>query len=641
MRYFETVKQDGFARLLKKSRDKTILSPGLINVTGEEFTQADKYTSFHPYPCDTSFFLSREQLMPLTFSNQLEIQYSTSSDTHDGILFIPFNPLVPVHSNYKVELKDAYIQYLNDIESLNEKRIGLSFPILLADDTALLHKVRDLNPSIIALNEVDRLILRSQRLLIGKLVTLIQELRAPDIAFYAPGNIRPEFFPVLVYLGIDFFDTSSAIIAAGKDIWFTNSGYSKQQVSCLCYACLNNRPLKEHNLLILHQKIVSIRDNLSNDSFRDFVEKEAYNSPSTMTLLKNIDQEESQIILQYIALSKSKRMDCIGQESLHRPEIKIFQEKVNKRYQPYPPTELVVILPCSSKKPYYLSKSHREFIRAIQAGARNYKSSVEELILTSPLGLVPRSLDMTFPAAHYDIPVTGKWSEEEVKLAEDQLYTAIIKYNPRIPIIVHVPHEYYEIIDRVEEKLISEYMLIRTSVKHPTAPESLKTLSGAIESYFGEMVSEPEPTPHRFFDWKRISAVADYQWGLGVGQKLLNEATFIKGKFPRVLNLFQNKKHLANFHPFEGKLTLSLDGAEIIKNEVKDYFVYFDGDKLKGSSLFCVGITKASDKIRPNDEIFVINENGELIATGEAILPGKEMVKAQNGAAVRLRNRAK
>ena len=37
----------------------------------------------------------------------------------------------------------------------------------------------------------------------------------------------------------------------------------------------------------------------------------------------------------------------------------------------------------------------------------------------------------------------------------------------------------------------------------------------------------------------------------------------------------------------------------------------------------------------------LLDENGELIATGEAILPGKEMIKSQNGAAVRIRNRAK
>ena len=48
-----------------------------------------------------------------------------------------------------------------------------------------------------------------------------------------------------------------------------------------------------------------------------------------------------------------------------------------------PRCDVAVLLPCSARKPYSLSQSHRRFQMAV--GDRAH-----ELIVTSPLGLVPR-----------------------------------------------------------------------------------------------------------------------------------------------------------------------------------------------------------------------------------------------------------
>jgi archaeosine synthase len=37
-------------------------------------------------------------------------------------------------------------------------------------------------------------------------------------------------------------------------------------------------------------------------------------------------------------------------------------------------------------------------------------------MVTAPLGLVPRELEDLWPAAHYDIPVTGDWDEDELNI---------------------------------------------------------------------------------------------------------------------------------------------------------------------------------------------------------------------------------
>ena len=37
------------------------------------------------------------------------------------------------------------------------------------------------------------------------------------------------------------------------------------------------------------------------------------------------------------------------------------------------------------------------------------------------LGLVPRSLEDFWPAAHYDIPVTGDWDSDEITMIHDMV----------------------------------------------------------------------------------------------------------------------------------------------------------------------------------------------------------------------------
>lgn len=84
-------------------------------------------------------------------------------------------------------------------------------------------------------------------------------------------------------------------------------------------------------------------------------------------------------------------------------------------YEPY--SNIIVLLPCSSKKPYSISQSHQKFIKAIKSA----KVVVEEVILTSPYGLVPRALERL---VNYDIPVTGEWSFEEIELINNCLKTS-------------------------------------------------------------------------------------------------------------------------------------------------------------------------------------------------------------------------
>ncbi|MGB2372417.1 MAG: DUF5591 domain-containing protein, partial [Poseidonia sp.] len=86
---------------------------------------------------------------------------------------------------------------------------------------------------------------------------------------------------------------------------------------------------------------------------------------------------------------------------------------------PAPVRNVMILLPCSARKPYRLSKSHSQFLRAIAS------TGCHEVMMTSPLGLVPRDLEDVWPAANYDVPVTGDWSSDELGRVRNMLTSLV------------------------------------------------------------------------------------------------------------------------------------------------------------------------------------------------------------------------
>ncbi|GAI86743.1 unnamed protein product, partial [marine sediment metagenome] len=108
-------------------------------------------------------------------------------------------------------------------------------------------------------------------------------------------------------------------------------------------------------------------------------------------------------------------------------------ERLLKRFTPESWTKLIIILPCSAKKPYSESKSHKKFHSIIRK-FRDFPD-FQEIILTSPLGAIPRQLENIYPVNSYDISVTGDWDNEEITIASNMLIKLLEKYDKDIPIL--------------------------------------------------------------------------------------------------------------------------------------------------------------------------------------------------------------
>jgi uncharacterized protein with predicted RNA binding PUA domain len=57
----------------------------------------------------------------------------------------------------------------------------------------------------------------------------------------------------------------------------------------------------------------------------------------------------------------------------------------------------------------------------------------------------------------------------------------------------------------------------------------------------------------------------------------------------------------------------------------------------KGGDVFAKHIVNAADTIRPSDEVIVINESGELLGVGSALLSANDMKNFKRGVAIRVR----
>jgi archaeosine synthase len=251
------------------------------------------------------------------------------------------------------------------------------------------------------------------------------------------------------------------------------------------------------------------------------------------------------------------------------------------------------------------------------------------------LGVVPRELEYTFPAAHYDIPVTGEWSRKEEENLKEDLRHFIMKCSESIKLVGYVKGAEKRILQQVGYDLHREIHFIDSKGTSLTSKESLKNFKGLLLQNL-KTLQRRDFHPNLQF----LRAIADYQFGKGVGIKLIPDDVKILGRRELGLRIRHKNNHYLTFRPSVGLLTLSIESAKKIHGYAENIVIY-DGIEIQGSTLFTNAISKASLNIRINDEVIVINKQDEVLAVGQACLPGELLMKMNRGAGVKLRKKVK
>ncbi|MEM4679171.1 MAG: DUF5591 domain-containing protein, partial [Candidatus Jordarchaeales archaeon] len=377
-----------------------------------------------------------------------------------------------------------------------------------------------------------------------------------------------------------------------------------------------------HNILSALNLLRKASFLIKQSRLREGVEEACHYLPELAAILRISDKTAYSMLEKYTPVSGKGKVYCIGPESYNRPSISRFRSRVAARYTPPKNVTLVLLLPCSARKPYSRSPSHRLFRKIItESGVKG----VCEGIVTSPLGLVPRELEEVYPAAHYDVPVTGDWDQEEIRITAECIANYLNKFPDDCPVVAHLDGGYLQACKKAGE--LAGRDIIYTEVEGDlTSSSSLSSLK-KILSRFSQNQGEIDYLKEVF------KKTADYQFGLGAGEMLLSESAMVKTGQEKLL--YEKGILLASISPSTGFIVPTLEGGKRLAHF--SHWVIFKGEYVKGSSVMVPGVEDADPQIRPGDIVFVVSSSKELIGIGEAVLNGEEMLKLSRGVAVKLK----
>jgi uncharacterized protein with predicted RNA binding PUA domain len=145
---------------------------------------------------------------------------------------------------------------------------------------------------------------------------------------------------------------------------------------------------------------------------------------------------------------------------------------------------------------------------------------------------------------------------------------------------------------------------------------------------------------------RRIKSIADYQFGLGSGDKLFPDEVEIQyspstGRI-RYVNL--NGERIATLRPTDSLFSLSVKAAaELAKNSpgahcyvtVRQDIAKFVAD---GGDVFAAHVVAVDEEVHAKDEVIIKDEQGNVLAVGRAFLSAAEMQAFKTGVAVKVRH---
>jgi len=457
-------------------------------------------------------------------------------------------------------------------------------------------------------------------------IVRVRKAIPPDAALVVSGVATPANVATLAYAGVDLVDPDRAVIRGTQGRYLTTEGHhfleDLDELPCVCPACQQPRSefdrtdCARHNVNALAAALRVVRRRIRDGRLRDYVEGQARHEQRCTAVFRRLDQQYG-YLEQRTPILRNAELTAATGDTIRRVEIQRFAQRVTERYHCRFDNPLVLV-PCSAAKPYSDSQSHRQFHEAIQWRAHTVS-------MTSPIGVVPQELELTYPAQHYDSVVTGQWSETEIEFVASVLerYLRATDY-PRI--VAHVPEEYRPICERVERALDLSFEY--TVTDHPTTSESLSTLDDTLA---GELKYGKRERQHN-----TIRSIADYQFGPGAGDDLF-ETFEVRGSYPGLqAHDRDDGTQLATIVRPYGVLSLTLAGARRwLDSDVPVNHVEID-DFVPHGSVLAPGVVDADDGIRVGDEVLI--EGPSALAVGRAQMSGPEMSRSSRGIASQVRH---
>jgi archaeosine synthase len=516
---------------------------------------------------------------------------------------------------------------------------GLSIPPDFAVPPSIEHKIpSDREPSLfevitsadgVAGSEAEGFVLGGAASLLSEprmFAELLAKLRTaigPNRVLYAPGIALPSNLAILTYCGIDVVDSIAVLFEAARGKWLGPDGSQPLnelgRPPCRCAACLSSvgrDSLIEHNETSLWEEMELVRGCIRSGDLRELAERRAVNDPWNTAVLRHMDLRHYDFQEPHYPVA-GKSIKAYSHASLTRPDIVRFRRRIKERHTRPPSARVLLLLPCSARKPYSLSRSHRLFGEALMSCGNPW--AVHEVIVTSPLGIVPRELELAYPAAHYDIPVTGDWSLDEAAVVKEDL-RHLLANNAYDSIVAHLDIEK----PFVEDALVEARFTCNGRATDSTALESLSTaLREAVEG-----IPRVRREERHMED---MTVLARFQFGPG-GEDLVRGAE-LRGRYPDI-KIVRGGVQLAMLTE-RGLLSLTIDGGRVLSE--RSILCIETDDFYPQGSVFAIGVEDASVDIRIGDDV-VVRHHDDVRAVGVAQMSSREMIESERGVAVAVRH---
>ncbi len=464
------------------------------------------------------------------------------------------------------------------------------------------------DPSIIILVDSPQLA-NIPELLVKAIFTI--RTRFPSSLLWTPGIGGPDNCALLSWFGVDLFDLSRSRRASYSNILLTELGPRYPDITTNEKSDLE---IQYHHWI---KSISATRSAIQNKSLRELAERQSTSSAKSVEHLRRHDSlinNNENIFLFSSAVSKNRKLNCHTFESRNDPLISSWRDRIENNYTPPKhQREILVLLPCSAKKPYSLSQSHKVFKKYLVSKFLN------EVIVTSPLGLVPRELENLWPAAHYDIPVTGSWDEDEKIMIKSMIEK----------LVTRVGYKY--IINHTDINIsgLNSIIINSRDGRNARSEKSLEKLKTSCEE-----CSTNLDFPSKKYS-PRLNVIKSISRFLYSSDEWLDGLT-IFGR-PPILTIYSGKEQIAKWNPKTGRFSFSKKGIQILNDLGLLPTVHISpGIDWKGD-IFSSIIESVDKRILIGDEVVVL-QNNEIIGSARALAPGWEWAKVP-GKLARARHR--
>ena len=454
---------------------------------------------------------------------------------------------------------------------------------------------------------------------------------------WTPRVALPHRLPFLLYLGVDLVDTTEGAIRSADGEFFSISlgpasrEDARREGACDCPACTAEPPgpLALHTEAVYRRAMAEARAAQRSGRIRELVEARLGSEPALAELLRYADDDLALPLEERSSLLGGAGRPYVYAEALRRPEMVRFRARLLERYRPPPSKSVLLLVPCSRTKPYRRSRSHRRFLSVLEG--RRAAERVHVVSVSSPIGLVPQELEDVPPARHYDIPVTGVWSEPERALVRAGLDRLLAEGAYR-SVVVHLdPEEYAFLRERLPPGPSVRWTL---ADDRTTSAEALAQLGEALSAALGELT--PVAGGPLSVVREELHELASVQFGRAAAERLFAPPVRLAGR-PWFQRITDGRVDLATVREERGLFHLTVAGARKVGPPYPLAVEIDPGLPLTGD-LFVPGVRSADPQIRVGDSVVLLRD-GTLAAVGEAVLPGPLMTELEHGLAVRVRHR--